>query len=47
MNILEPKVEAAAQYEAPAVESVVLAEDIEREVAYAGIAVVSENAAPA
>ena len=47
MSILETKVEEAAQYEAPAIESVVLPEDIEREVAYAGIILISGNDAPA
>ena len=41
MNSLETRVETAAKYEAPAVESVVLAEDIEREVAYAGAVALS------
>ena len=36
MNIVETETESAVAYEAPAIESVVLPEDIEREVAYAG-----------
>lgn len=40
MNIIETKIEVV-EYEAPCVESVVEADDIEREVAYAGIMAVS------
>lgn len=36
MNAIETRAESVVAYEAPAVESVILPEDIEREVAYAG-----------